>query len=215
MPESAFMNSVHGLHDVALLDDVLAFYAQTEQCCWIDVTPGTPTEVTDALVAQGFPPASCMSVLYGLPRPCESAANVDVQRVAAEDLDVFLDTLNVGFDVPVEHLTGIRANQQFWKDVRNWRHYLARVDGEPAGAAVLAVTDGCGYLAAASTLPAFRRGGVHAALLSRRVHDAHELGCTLVCGQTPAGSGCQRNQQRAGLQIAHTKTAWTNARPGA
>src|SRR5262245_57931194 len=49
-PHNTFMNSVHGLEDPALLSDVLAFYAATEQVCWMHVPPYIPITLTDALV---------------------------------------------------------------------------------------------------------------------------------------------------------------------
>ncbi len=72
--------------------------------------------------------------------------------------------MNMGFDQNPAMLANLRRNQSFWCDVADWHLFLARVDGEPAGAAVLSVHDDIGYLAAGSVLPAFRARGVHAAL---------------------------------------------------
>ena len=50
LPANRLMNCVHGLDDPRLLPDVLAFYAETPQPCWIEVPPYTPAELTRALV---------------------------------------------------------------------------------------------------------------------------------------------------------------------
>ena len=213
VPENAFMNAAHGLVAPDQVDTVLAFFGATGQSCWIGVSPHTPTAVTDRLAAEGFRPVSYSAVLYGTPGIRTHPEGVEVTAVGDGELDLFLDTLNRGFDVPAEHMDAIRANQQFWGDVENWSLLLARLEDEdePVGAAVLAVTDGCGYLAAASTLADQRRHGVHAALVAHRIALANELGCSLVSAEAGAGSVSQCNLQRGGLEIAHTKTVWSNA----
>ena len=50
LKQNELMNSVHHLEDPALLPEVLAFYAATEQTCWVPVAPYAPTSVTDALL---------------------------------------------------------------------------------------------------------------------------------------------------------------------
>jgi hypothetical protein len=212
VPRNPLMNAVHGLEDPVLLPQLLSFYAQTGQPCWIGVAPHVEPAMTDALIEHGFKPASSKAVLYGraaAPRP--SAPDVQVTPVGAAELDAFLDTINVGFDVPPGMLAGLRRNQSFWCDVAHWRLYLARVDGVPAGAAVLALADGLGYLAAGATLSAFRNRGVHAALVAQRLADAAGAGCELVTGQADFLGASHRNQQRAGLQLAHVRQDWTNA----
>ena len=135
---------------------------------------------------------------------------VAVAWVERKDRDLFLDTMNLGFGMPAAQLETVRRNQSFWCDVPNWHLCMARIGGEPAGAAVLSVHGTVGYLAAGSTLPAFRHRGIHAALIAARLKRARELGLAKVTGQADFGSQSQRNQQRAGLAIAHTKSIWTN-----
>jgi hypothetical protein len=111
---------------------------------------------------------------------------------------------------PTEMLPALRRNQAFWLEVAHWRLYLARLGGEVAGAAVLAITDGVGYLAAGSTLPECRGRGVHAALIARRLADASVAGCEFLTGQATFASTSHRNQERAGLKLAHVRQDWTN-----
>jgi GNAT superfamily N-acetyltransferase len=217
-PRNPRFNQVHGLEDPDDLGAVLEFYAATSQCCWINVAPYCSAELTRALAHAGFLPQTWASMLCAAPVPAPPTAllapptaAVDVGRIVPGELDRFLDTLNVGFDVPTAQLDGARRNQSFWCDVPDWHLYLARVNGEPAGAAVLAVHDDIGYLAAGAVLPAFRHRGVHAALIAARVATARELGLRMLAGQADYGSQSQRNQQRAGLAIVHTKTIWSNA----
>ena len=87
-------------------------------------------------------------------------------------------------------------------------HYLARVDGEDAGAGVLFFHGGDAALANASTLERFRRRGVQTALVAKRLGVAAEAGAGLITGLTTFGSDSQRNMERAGLRMAYTKTVW-------
>jgi len=54
--------------------------------------------------------------------------------------------------------------------------YLARVEGRSVGGATLYVHGAVGYLADSATDPAFRRRGVHTALLMRRIEAAKAAG---------------------------------------
>jgi hypothetical protein len=214
VPQNPLMNAVHGLEDAADLPAVLAFYAETAQPCWVEIAPHVDPALTRALADNGFKPAMKKAALYGSPSSgAARGAAVEVTPIGKHDraFDAFLDTINAGFDVPANMLAGMRRNQAFWRDVEHWRLYLATVDGAPAGAAVLAITDGLGYLAAGSTLPAYRRRGVHTALIAQRLADAAAAGCEFVTGQAELESGSHRNQERAGLTLAHVRQDWTNA----
>jgi GNAT superfamily N-acetyltransferase len=211
-PQNGFMNNVHGLDDPALLPEVLAFYAATEQPCWATVPPYLPIAVTDALSAAGFRVESYSSAMVAEPVPETPRGQIDVREAAREELDVFLDTMNLGFDTNPTMLANLRRNQSFWSDVPDWHLFLARIDGALAGAAVLSIHDDIGYLAAGSVLPAFRARGVHTALISARLDRARARHCRIVCGNAEWGSQSQRNQQRAGLAIAYVKSVWTNQR---
>ena len=210
VPDNPFMNGVHRLEDPAHLPAVLEFYAASQQPCWIDVVPYAPTALTDALGRAGFRPVSYNSAMYAHPVPATVGNDADIVVIGAADRNAFLDTLNVGFGSPPAVLEALRRNQSFWTDVAEWRLLLARIDGEPAAAAVLSVHGKHGYLASASTLPRFRNRGLQAALIARRLELARGLGCDSVSGQAASGSQSQCNQQRAGLSLVHTKCVWSN-----
>ena len=211
LPMNPLMNRARGIESVAQLREVLAFYAATQQRCWIEVVPSTPVAVSNALINAGFRVDSYGAPPYAAPLPLSrTQLDVEVCDVKNAGLDEFLDTLNTGFGTPGQLLPGMRANQSFWLQVPTWQLFIARVVGVAAGAAVLSLHADTGYLAAASTLPAFRNRGIQSALISARIARAEALGCTVVTGQAAHGSSSQGNMQRAGLQISHVRTAWTN-----
>jgi GNAT superfamily N-acetyltransferase len=84
------------------------------------------------------------------------------------------------------------------------RHYLALVDGVPAGGASMDIQDGFAQFSA-GTAPAFRRRGVQSALLAARVADAAAAGCELALVTVQPGSRSQHNVQRRGFDLLYTR----------
>jgi len=84
--------------------------------------------------------------------------------------------------------------------------FLAYIGDEVAGGAVVARHKGVAGLFGASTLPAFRRRGVQSSLLAARLAWAREQGCDLAASIALPGSDSQRNIERAGFQVAYTRT---------
>lgn len=83
-----------------------------------------------------------------------------------------------------------------------WRRYVAYVDGEPAGEAVLALfpEDGVAYLAEAATVPRFRKRGVQRALIARRIADARAAGAHTLFGAVQYGDASWSNMRALGLR---------------
>jgi hypothetical protein len=84
--------------------------------------------------------------------------------------------------------------------------FLAFDEGEVAGGAALTIHDGVCGLFGASTLPNFRRRGVQTALLGLRIFWATGRGCDLAVSIAQPGSISHRNIERAGFQVAYTRT---------
>jgi GNAT superfamily N-acetyltransferase len=127
----------------------------------------------------------------------------------SDDASLFARVLLGGHEVPDDALTEHWAAIGLWPSEPGWTCYLASVDGEAAGAAALALEDGIGYLANASTLPAGRRRGVQQALIERRQRDAAAAGCELTMALASPGSTSHRNLERGGLTVAFTEVFWT------
>ena len=82
---------------------------------------------------------------------------------------------------------------------------LARVEGEPAGAASLLIRDGLAMLCGASTLPRFRNRGIQTALFHARLAHAAQAGCKIAQFGAEPGSTSHRNAERRGFRVAYTK----------
>ena len=98
-----------------------------------------------------------------------------------------------------------------WLTAPGWSLYLARFEGEPAGAAVLYQVGEDAYLADGAVDPAFRRHGVHRALLDRRCADAGAAGAARIFSGCDFLSASYRNQLRKGLTLLYTEALWASA----
>jgi GNAT superfamily N-acetyltransferase len=83
--------------------------------------------------------------------------------------------------------------------------FLALVNGEPAGGGQLGVSDDAGSLFGTSVVPEFRRRGVQAALIARRLEHARDQGCKLATIGSRPGIATERNAARLGFYVAYTK----------
>jgi hypothetical protein len=83
--------------------------------------------------------------------------------------------------------------------------YIARVHRTNAGGAGLRLSEGIAQFCGASTLPAFRRRGVQAALLRCRLRDAAEAACDVAVVTTQPGSKSNHNAQRQGFALLYAR----------
>jgi ribosomal protein S18 acetylase RimI-like enzyme len=207
-PELDFVNRVYGLwpEDAERAPELARFYAERGVRAWVELAPSMQfQQLAAALTEAGAAHIGFHTMLAG---PAVATTVPGVQVEPAQDPELFAEVLLRGHGVPEGARTRDRDSVARWKDKEGWCLYLARVDGEPAGAALLTLDDDFGYLANASTLPAFRNRGVQTALIAARIADAEAAGCELVASQAEFGSASQRNLERAGLSVAYTKAVW-------
>ncbi|MDQ6943077.1 MAG: GNAT family N-acetyltransferase [Candidatus Eremiobacteraeota bacterium] len=76
---------------------------------------------------------------------------------------------------------------------------IASLDGDDVGAAALGVSGDTALLCSAAVLPAFRRRGVHQALVAARLAIAHERGATAAAIKTVADSPVERSAAKLGF----------------
>lgn len=208
VPTDSF-NVVAGLSDEAaeLAPALVAWFADVGAPARFTFAPGRPmAQMARALAAAGFAHTGFHGALAGFPEPSgETAPGVVVRRVEGEDdIAAFEDAYHAGWEVG-----GWRVPTAPWRSLPGWSLYTGFVDGRPAGAAILFVHEGAGYLADAAVAPDVRGRGLHRALLDRRIADARAAGCDLICAGAAFPSTSLRNMQRAGLSVAYTRAVWT------
>ena len=141
--------------------------------------------------------------------PVASAPEAAIEQVRdAASMDAFLDAYIAGWKIPDG--PGFKRNVSTrWLNRLGWSMFLVRVDGQPAAEAILFIENGVGYLADASCDPAYRRRGLQAALLARRIAVAREAGAEFVCSGAAYLSTSHRNMERAGMRILFNRSIWT------
>lgn len=132
--------------------------------------------------------------------PLQLAAG-DVRLVAPGDKALFGDVSARGFGRPpiIAHWMGATVG------LPRWRHYLAYVNDEPAGAAAMYVDGDVAWLGIGSTLPEFRRRGVQQALIARRIADGLQLGIRHFVAETESFNVSCQNLMRSGFVCAYER----------
>lgn len=187
------------------LAEALAWLRAERQPARVALSPlETDARLMARLFELGLRPASFMSVLYGPGRIDDVPLPPGV--VVWEARDAYLASRLLG--APPEQQAALEPVQR--AEFRDWRGYVAEVDGQLAARAALLIGDGFGSLAAGDTDERLRGRGAQSALLRRRMADTLAAGCDLVVSTAAAGSISQRNMERAGLRLAYTQTVWSD-----
>jgi GNAT superfamily N-acetyltransferase len=202
-----FFNRACGFDDDSLdaAREVIGWYAEKSVPGMFEVLPGPPSERLMALLAEhGYRQVRFHASFAGPAElPVAASPGVEVKQVETEaDLAAFSEAYHLGWTNPN------RIPMQPWLTAPGWRLYLGLCDGQPAGAAVLYLWKGAGYLADSSVDPAWRRRGVHRALLDARCTAARDAGATEIFSGADYLSNSHRNMLRKGLDLLLTKAMW-------
>ncbi len=165
------------LGDEALLDRVIAcfdapapYYLQVPPAC-------DPSDLHQWIAQRGFTKRRRWVKLWREATPVPAASSdVRIEKADTADAERFGQTIctGFGFPPPAAQATAALVGRP------RWRTYLAFVDDALAGAAAMYVHGTAAHLAMGCTLPDFRRRGVQAALIERRLVDADAEGVSLL-----------------------------------
>jgi GNAT superfamily N-acetyltransferase len=214
LPSPSF-NTVVGLragqaHHVAPL---VAWYRENKVRGRFAIVPGDcDIALLRELTRQGYYQSGFHTSLIAEPGTNGAFGDgISVERVeSAATMENFLDAYVAGWGIPTKDHAQFKANVRPWLGQPDWTLYLGRIDGKAAAVGVLYVNAKVAYLADATTDPQFRRRGLHAALLRRRLHDAHSAGVDFACSGAEFLSASHRNMERVGLRVQFTRAIWTS-----
>jgi GNAT superfamily N-acetyltransferase len=208
--------------DVALSEHELTAmekaYAKLGLAPEIDLCPFVNRDVLQLLASRGYA-ANASSNTYAKVLdhlPLESRANpsIEIEVLNAANRESFFAASVAGFSTE-EHrrpavLLQVLAQIAMIRD--DTRLYLARVNGQIAGTAGLALIDlpdiAAAYLYIASTLLAYRGRGVQLALIQARLADAKRAGAKIASITARPAGASSRNALRAGFELAYTKSTF-------
>jgi|SRR5262245_8237442 len=200
------------------LDRLEAFYATRHSVAQVELCPLAHADVARRLCERGFMLHGFENELGvelapgGFANGPAGSAGVRVALAADEEADTWIRVTAEGFaaaeqdpgappeSYTIDQLTAMM--RQFLHP--SIRHYLAWVDGKPAGGVATWTHDRILGLFGASTLPQFRRRGVQTAL-TRFVLDAARADADMAIATTAPGSTSQRTHERLGFQLLYTR----------
>jgi GNAT superfamily N-acetyltransferase len=211
LPVPSF-NTVIGLEtgDAGEIEALLQWYRDNDVTPQIEIVPGfEDATLARELVRLGYHHSGFHASMIARPgdAPAPDPA-IQIERVAeGAALEDFLDAYIAGRELPDG--AGFKRNVRPWLGMPGWSLYLARAEGKPAAAAILYLRDGFGYLADATTDPAFRGRGLQTALLAHRLCCAAEQGASYVSSGATFLSSSHRNMVRAGMTLQFVRALWT------
>ncbi len=197
------LNGPVAAHD---LDAIEEFFRSRGAKVSIDLCPLADPGLTAALGERAYRPTEFNNVLIKRLPGTGIAFTPRVRRAVAGEADLWAHTVGFGF-FEQEHLTSeeMEVGRAIFHMPGALCYLAATESGEPAGGGAEAIHGGLAALFADSTLPHFRRRGLHAELIAARLNEALAQGCDLATASTLPGSISQRNYERQGFQVAYTR----------
>ena len=184
--------------DEAIAASVAAFRRHGVAGSWHVGPSMRPVAVGERLLAHGFTlgeEPGMAADLQALPAQAPAPAALTIQRVRDEQtLDAWAETLAQGFGEGEPEAFWVREMyRRLGYNAGAWRHYLGRLDGEPAATATLFLAAGVAGIYFVSTGPPYRGQGIGAAITLAPLMEARALGYRAgVLGASPMGYGVYR-----------------------
>lgn len=188
----------------AMIREVEGFYADHRVPTRIDLCPFAAPLLREVLKTRGYTVEAFLNTWVRNADPVSFVPNPDIEIAIAgpSEREVWRDTLGRGFasddTIPIDPIADTVSL------VPGKSLFLARIDGEPAGAAAAHVRDSIGLVNGAATRLGYRGRGVQQALLAARINHVATK-CELMTVGTSPGSDSERNVQRFGFQLMHSK----------
>ena len=188
------------------LDRLEAFYQARGAEVIVDLCPLADPSLIDLLGNRGYRVTEFNNVLV---RPLAGAEagppEMPVRLANGGEAELWAHTVGCGF-LEKDALTAdeMAVGRNIFR-MTGSLCYLAFSGSQPAAAGAMAVRGCLATLFADSTVPAFRGGGLHSALIRERLRAAVDRACDLATASTLPGSVSQRNYERHGFQVAYTK----------
>jgi GNAT superfamily N-acetyltransferase len=205
-----------GVPSATALEEVERSFAARRTPVQVELSNLADPAVGARLTARGYRLLWFENVLglaIGHDRAGVTPAGIEVRLSGEDEYGAWLDVVFEGFAHPDGQ--GVPSQEDFPRDVieraeRDFSaagvvRYVALCDGVIAGGASFRIAEGVAQLAGAATAPAYRRRGIHTALLSARLADAAADGCDIAVVTTQPGSKSQQNMQRHGFDLLYTR----------
>ncbi len=192
-----------------MLDSLVGRLNELEVTCSLHLAPVPGgDQVRRMLLERGFMPAGKFAMLrYADPRVWrmpEDESAIGVRKLVAGETILFARLNAEGFgrsgpDSEIARSVIGRMSRAAGVDA-----YIAWIGDEAVGEAMMIRRETSAGLYNASTLPLWRKRGIHTALTRRRLSDAVQAGAQLIYCRALLGSDAQRNLERNGFEAAYS-----------
>lgn len=183
------------------------FYRRRKSPSLIDLCPFCDRALVEELSRRGYRMlefnhvmARPLSAENG--RPLAADAVLSISRARPDRKEEWAELMCRGFQLPDEY-RGIGEILFFTPDSRC---YFLEIEGQPVATAALAVRGRVASFFADSTLPEARGMGAQTRLIAQRLREAAQAGCDLAMVSVLPGSLSHRNYERAGFEVAYTRS---------
>ncbi len=185
------------------IDSIEQFYRSRGAPANMDLCPLADPSLMETLGRRGYRITEFQNVLVSNVLACDPPPGV---RIAGPDeAGLWTRTMLAGFFEKTEFTAEELTLGDGIFSMPSAAAFLATSEGAPAAAGAACLRGGVAYLFGDSTLPLFRKRGLHSALIRARMAWAAAGESTLAAACTVPGSGSQRNYLRAGFAVAYTK----------
>jgi N-acetylglutamate synthase-like GNAT family acetyltransferase len=150
-------------------------------CLWVIGPSSRPADLEQRLAARGFAVRIEWEglVLEDLTIPIPLTPDLVIEPLSWGNAQAYASALAGGIDTLHHAELLAQAHRFLGRSPQEVQIYLARIQGEVAGYAVLRLeANGVAYLRNALTVPAFRHRGVYLSLVKHRLTVAQAAGCT-------------------------------------
>jgi len=170
--------------DARIVETLAPYRARASSVRWVTGPASRPADLGARLLAHGLIRDADSVAMFADVHTLELAPSpgVTVERLGHRNLDHFCETWARGWEQPSSAADGIRREMiRVLSGVAGGvSAYLARIDGAPAGTAILKTVPGSGLLQGASVDPEYRSCGVFRSLIQQRMADARAAGMDFV-----------------------------------
>lgn len=192
-----------------MIDRALAHFRERNFDCAFTLSPlDRPADLAERLKRRGFTfdlQAVAMLCDRDVRPSCSKA--VEVEELDPGRYEVWATTMCRSFDFPA----AVGAIGRRVLDIPEVRLYLACVNREPAGTALLYSKYGLGCVDFIGTLPQYRRRGVASAVTARAVVDSHSMGNRWTGLEVAASSAAERVYGRVGFRPIHNRPRYVRS----
>lgn len=186
--DDPFYNRVIGLGigapaSEAQIDEIISRYqANAVDHFWFQLGPtAQPEYIWGWLEARGFySSGSWVKAIRDTSLPPFVDTGLDLRVIGPDLADAFAEVIVEAYGLPELFYPMVAATV----GRKDWRHYLAFDGDYPAAAAAMHTYKDIAWLGFMGTRPSHQRRGAQTALITRRIHDASQIGCRWVVSDT-------------------------------